>query len=171
MTSQLYSFTAVKLVEKNVNTNSNEISFDEQLRNGYRVGVESFSDFFLYLSAHEYVSFHVLDQMRPEYLSDLQAPLIRVPDDSHGGRVQHYFAGFFFLPRLENKRSSVNVLQTPSRARNKSPKTLIADNTWKPPRPRDIFRWKYSDKWETFLRLIARTAFGRSKDTPRPTHI
>lgn len=84
-------------------TYSYEISLDEQLRHGNRVRAETFSDLLLHLSTHEDVSFHKLDQVCPQNLSDLQTSLIRVSDNAHGGRVQYDFAGFFFLPRLKRE--------------------------------------------------------------------
>jgi len=85
-------------------TNSDEIAFDEQLRHWNRVGAQTLSDLLLHFPAHEHVSFHEFDQVSPEDLSDLQAPLVRASDYAHGGRVQHNFAGFFFLPRLKHGR-------------------------------------------------------------------
>lgn len=94
-------------VYQTADTNPDEISLDEQLRHRDRVGAETFSDFLLHFSAHEHVSLHVLDQMGPQYLPDLEAPLVRVSDYAHGCRVQHDFARFFFLPRLKRKRVQI----------------------------------------------------------------
>jgi len=85
-----------------MDTDSDEIPFDEQLRHWNGVAAETFSNFLLHFPAHEDVSFHVLDKMSPQYLPDLKAPLVRVSDYAHGGRVQHHFSGFFFLPRLKH---------------------------------------------------------------------
>jgi len=87
-----------------------EIAFDEQLRHRNRVGAQTLSDLLLHLPAHEHVSFRELDQMSPEDLSDLQAPLVRAADYAHGGRVQHNLAGFFLLPRLKHgrRRTAIN---------------------------------------------------------------
>lgn len=101
----MYSYNEFKWKNKTVETNSDEIPFDKQLRNGNRVrAAETFSDFLLHFPAHEDVSFHELYQMGPQYLSDLQAPLVRVSDYAHCGGVQHNFSGFFFLPCLKHAR-------------------------------------------------------------------
>lgn len=84
-------------------TNPDEISLDEQLWHGNRVGAaETFPDLLLHFPAHENVPFHILDQMGPQDLSHLETPLVRVSDNAHGGRVQNDFASFLFLPCLKN---------------------------------------------------------------------
>lgn len=80
----LYWVFCIKYTTQNY---PNEISLDEQLWYGNRVGAQTFSDLFLHLSAHKHVPLHKLDQMGPQYLSDQQASLISVTDYAHGGCV------------------------------------------------------------------------------------
>lgn len=96
-------------IKYKIKTNPDEIALDEQLWHRNRVTAETFSDFLLHFPAHEYVSLHELDQVSPQDLSDLQAPLVRVPDYAHSGRVQYNFAGFFFLPRLKHTVGSNEI--------------------------------------------------------------
>lgn len=88
-------------------TYSDEISLDKQLWHGNRIGAETFSDLLLHFPAHEHVSFHELDQMGPQDLSDLEAPLIGVSDYAHCSSIQYNFAGFFFLPRLKYNKKKI----------------------------------------------------------------
>lgn len=79
------------------------LSLDEDLRHQNGVALHPFPNLLLRLRRHEHVPLLELDHQRPQDLLHLQALVIRLPDDTHGRRVNDDFPGISVLVSLREK--------------------------------------------------------------------